>query len=253
MNSTQRTHPLWGFVPVMIIVSLWELSTRLHLIPGDIFFPPFSSVVLEIKEMLWGGVLIPNLMSSLGRVVVGFVSGSFCGILVGILMGWHERVHRWCSPLISLLYPIPALGWLPVLMLWIGINELLPIAIIFICSFFPILYNTVTGIRQVKPELINAARILGASDYFLLRRIVVPLALPNIFTGLKLEAGMAWKVVIAAEMVAIPTGIGALMMRAESLVRVDIILVCLMMLSVMCMMFERFFSFLEEKATGRWR
>jgi NitT/TauT family transport system permease protein len=236
-----------------MIVSLWEATTRLHLIPGDIFFPPFTSVVLEIKEMLWGGVLIPNFMSSLGRVVVGFVCGSFCGILVGIFMGWHERVHRWCSPLVSLLYPIPALGWLPVLMLWIGINELLPIAIIFICSFFPILYNTVTGIRQVKPELINAARILGASDYFMLRRIVVPLALPNIFTGLKLEAGMAWKVVIAAEMVAIPTGIGALMMRAESLVRVDILLVCLMMLSVMCMVFERFFSFLEEKATGRWR
>jgi NitT/TauT family transport system permease protein len=82
---------------------------------------------------------------------------------------------------------------------------------------------------------------------------MIPLALPNIFTGLRLEAGMDWKVVVAAEMVAIPTGIGALMMRAESLVRVDIILVCLVVLSVMCLLFERFFGFLEEKTTGRWR
>jgi NitT/TauT family transport system permease protein len=138
-------------------------------------------------------------------------------------------------------------------MLWIGVNELLPIAIIFICSFFPVLYNTVTGIRQVPSDLIDAARMLGASDSEILRRVMIPLALPNIFTGLRLEAGMAWKVVIAAEMVAIPTGIGALMMRAESLVRVDIILVCLMVLSVMCLVFERFFGFLEEKTTGRWR
>jgi NitT/TauT family transport system permease protein len=79
------------------------------------------------------------------------------------------------------------------------------------------------------------------------------MALPNIFTGLRLEAGMAWKVVIAAEMVAIPTGIGALMMRAENLMRMDMILVCLMVLSVMCLAFERFFSFLEQKATGAWR
>jgi NitT/TauT family transport system permease protein len=95
--------------------------------------------------------------------------------------------------------------------------------------------------------------MLGASSFFTLRRVVMPLALPNIFTGLRLESGMAWKVVIAAEMVAIPTGIGALMMQAESLVRVDIILVCLMMLSVMCLVFERFFGFLEEKTTGKWR
>jgi NitT/TauT family transport system permease protein len=253
MNKTQALSTLWGIIPVVIVVSLWEISARLHLIPGGIFFPPFSSVVLEIKGMLLGGILLPNFLSSLGRVMAGFVSGSVCGIFIGICMGWNERIHLWCRPLVSLLYPIPALGWLPILMLWIGVNEMLPITIIFICSFFPILYNTVTGIRQVPPELIDAARMLGASDLSILRRVVLPLALPNIFTGLKLEAGMAWKVVIAAEMVAIPTGIGALMMRAESLVRVDIILVCLIILSIMCLSFEKFFCFLEEKTTGGWR
>ena len=253
MNKPQSIQPFWGVVPVIILLGIWEVSARLHLIPGGIFFPPFSWVALEICEMLFGGVLIPNFTSSLIRVVAGFVSGAVCGIVMGIWMGWNEIVNRWCRPIVSLLFPIPALGWLPLLMLWIGINEMLPIAIIFICSFFPILYNTVTGIRQVPQELTNAARMLGASNFTILWRVVLPLALPNIFTGLRLEAGMAWKVVIAAEMVAIPTGIGALMMRAENLVRVDIILACLVVLSVMCLSFEKLFSFLENKTTGRWR
>lgn len=253
MNRSHRISTLWGILPVIVLLGIWEISARLQLIPGSIFFPPFSLVALEINEMLFGGVLIPNFASSLMRVLAGLVSGSVCGILIGVWMGWNEIANRWCRPIVSLLFPIPALGWLPLLMLWIGINEMLPIAIIFICSFFPILYNTVTGIRQVPEELTNAARMLGASNFSILWRVVLPLALPNIFTGLKLEAGMAWKVVIAAEMVAIPTGIGALMMRAENLVRVDIILACLMVLSVMCLSFEKIFSFLEDKTTGRWR
>jgi NitT/TauT family transport system permease protein len=253
MNRERRIPAFWGIVPVLVLLGVWEITARLKLIPGGNLFPAFSVVVIEIKEMIAGGILLPHFFSSLGRVAAGFAAGSVTGILLGVWMGWSERVHRWCRPIISLLYPIPALGWMPVLMLWVGVNELLPIVIIFICSFFPVLYNTVTGIRQVPSDLIDAARMLGASDLAILRRVVVPLALPNIFTGLRLEAGMAWKVVIAAEMVAIPTGIGALMMRAESLVRVDIILVCLIVLSVMCLVFERFFGFLEEKTTGRWR
>jgi len=139
------------------------------------------------------------------------------------------------------------------LMLWIGINEMLPITIIFICSFFPILYNTVTGIRNVDKDYIRVARTLGASDIKILTTVVMPLALPNIFTGFRLEAGMAWRVIIAAEMVAIPTGIGALMMKAESLIRIDIIIVCLIVLAVMCLSFEKFFEFLETKMTAKWR
>lgn len=138
-------------------------------------------------------------------------------------------------------------------MLWIGINEMLPITLIFICSFFPVLYNTVTGIKQVDADYILVARTLGASEGRILFAVVLPLALPNIFTGLRLEAGMAWRTVIAAEMVAIPTGIGALLMRAESLMRIDIIIVCLIVLAVMCLVFENLFAWLERRLTGGWK
>jgi len=243
----------WGILPVAIFLAIWEGVSRLNLIPGHFFFPPFSTVMQEFYYLIANGVLTDNFLRSLVRVLIGFSAGSVAGIGMGIMMGYKKTVNKALYPIISLLYPIPALGWLPILMLWVGIGEILPIMIIFICSFFPVIYNTITGIESVDKKLIKAAKTLGASDRHILYTVILPLALPNIFTGLRLEAGMAWRVIVAAEMVAIPTGIGALLMRAESLIRVDIIIVCLMVLSAMCFLFERFFLCLELKLTQKWR
>jgi len=253
MKGLKQLRPGWGILPVAVFLAIWEIVARLNLIPGQFFFPPFSTVVMEFYYLTANGVLGESFLSSLSRVLIGFCAGSVAGIAVGIVMGWQNTINKALHPIISLLYPIPALGWLPLLMLWIGINEMLPITIIFICSFFPVLYNTVTGIRNVDRDYIQVARMLGASDVRILTTVVIPLALPNIFTGLRLEAGMAWRVIIAAEMVAIPTGIGALMMKAESLIRIDIIIVCLIVLSVMCLSFEKFFAYIEAKITAKWK
>jgi len=252
MNRLKKIRPGWGILPVAVFLAVWEVIARLGLIPGHFFFPPFSVVMQEFYHLTASGVLIDNFLSSLVRVLIGFCTGSIAGLLIGTLMGWKGFLDKALSPIISLLYPIPALGWLPLLMLWIGVNEMLPIAVIFICSFFPICYNTVTGIRSVDRNFVRAARTLGASDLRVLITVALPLAVPTIFTGLRLEAGMAWRVIIAAEMVAIPTGIGALLMRAESLIRVDIIIVCLMVLSLMCFSFERFFDYVEGRLTHQW-
>ncbi len=253
MKNLKRFKKGWGILPVAIFLMMWEIVARLNLIPGQCFFPSFSTVVMEFYYLSANKVLGPNFLSSLIRVLIGFSAGSIAGLLVGIIMGWKDVVNKALNPIVSLIFPIPALGWLPLLMLWLGIGEALPIAIIFICSFFPILYNTATGIRTVDKNYIQVARTLGASDMKILTSVVIPLALPNIFTGLRLESGMAWRVVIAAEMVAIPTGIGALMMKAESLMRMDIIIVCLVVLSVMCFSFEKMFAFIEAKLTVHLR
>lgn len=247
----QRIAFQWSFVPILVFLGLWEIIARLW-IENPALLPPFSNVIGECWRLLESGVLPRHFLRSLLRVIIGFVAGSVAGLFMGVLMGWKAAIHRTLHPVMSLIYPIPALGWMPVFMLWFGIGEMLPIAIIFTCSFFPMVYNTQTGIRSVDRNLVRAARTLGASDLKILTTILIPLALPNIFTGLRLESGMAWRVIIAAEMVAIPTGIGALLMRAESLVRLDIVIVCLMVLSLMCFCFERFFLFLERKTTGRW-
>ena len=253
MNRLKKLRPGWGILPVAVFLAIWEIVARLDLVPGQFFFPPFSGVVQEFYYLTVSGVLGDNFLSSLVRVLIGFSTGSIAGIAIGIVMGWKEVINKALHPIISLLYPIPALGWLPLLMLWLGIGEALPITIIFICSFFPVLYNTVTGIKNVDKDYIQVARTLGASDTRILTTVVMPLALPNIFTGLRLESGMAWRVIIAAEMVAIPTGIGALLMKAESLIRIDIIIVCLIVLAVMCLTFEKFFGYLEAKLTNKWR
>ena len=253
MSKFKKLIPGWGILPVVVFLAIWEIVARLNLVPGQFSFPPFSAVVMEFYHLTANGVLGENFLSSLTRVIIGFCAGSIAGIAMGIIMGWREGINKTLHPIISLFYPIPAIGWLPLLMLWIGINEMLPITIIFICSFFPVLYNTVTGIRGVNKDYIHAARTLGASDARILATVVMPLALPNIFTGLRLEAGMAWRVIVAAEMVAIPTGIGALLIQAESLIRIDIIIVCLIVLAVMCFVFDKFFGYLEDKMTAKWR
>lgn len=252
MKKTKPLESIWGMLPVLVFITLWEAVGRFKLFSGQFFLPPFSAVLAEFYHLTANGVLGKNFASSLVRVLVGLCSGSAAGIFVGVVMGWRKVINQALNPIISLLYPIPALGWLPLLMLWIGINEMLPITIIFICSFFPVVYNTATGIRNVDREYILAAETLGASNMRILFKVVIPLALPNIFTGLRLEAGMSWRVLVAAEMVAIPTGIGALLMQAESLVRVDIIMVCLIVLSVMCLLFEKIFALAEKRMVGRW-
>jgi NitT/TauT family transport system permease protein len=253
INRLKKIRPWWGLLPIAVFLAVWEIVARLDLIPGQIFFPPFSAVVVEFYYLTTNGVLGHNFLSSLVRVLIGFSAGSIAGLVVGTIMGWKEVINKALNPIISLLYPIPALGWLPLLILWLGIGEALPITIIFICSFFPVLYNTVTGIKSVDESYIQMARTLGASDMRILGTVVMPLALPNVFTGLRLEAGMAWRVIIAAEMIAIPTGIGALMMKASSLIRIDIIIVCLIVLSVMCLSFEKLFAYMEMRLTGQWR
>ena len=252
MNKLKKIKPGWGIVPIAVFLAIWEIVARLNLAPGHFFFPPFSTVVAEFYYLTVNGVLGRNFLSSLARVLIGFSTGSIAGLLMGTIMGWKDVANKALSPIVSLLYPIPALGWLPLLMLWLGVGEALPITIIFICSFFPIAYNTATGIRTVDKNYIQVARTLGASDMKILTTVVMPLALPNIFTGLRLESGMAWRVILAAEMVAIPTGIGALMMRAQSLIRMDIIIVCLIVLAVMCFSFEKLFTVLETKLTSQW-
>ncbi len=216
-------------------------------------FPPLSKVAVQFVALLRNGLLLKSLGASFLRVLIGYILGSLAGLIIGILMGVNRFIEHSLRPLMSILFPIPALGWLPLLMLWIGINEALPVTLIFICAFFPVAYNTLTGIKEVKEEYIKAARTLGASKWYVLWHIILPMASPNIYTGLRLEAGMVWRTVIAAEMFAIPTGIGALLMNAESLIRVDIIMVCLVVLSLMCTFFERLFLWLENKTTGVWR
>lgn len=240
-----------AFVPIFVAFLSWEVASRAGFWKV-LLLPPPSRLFWTFLGLLEGMDLPWALLKSTLRVLCGLSLGAAVGFIFGVLMGLKEAMDRWLSPIFSLLYPIPSLGWLPLLLIWLGPGEGLAVALIFICSMFPVLYNTLAGIKSVPRELIYASKVLGASPFRTLREVLFPLALPQILTGLRLEAGMAWRVLLAAEMIAIPTGIGALMWKAESLMRVDVILVCLGVLSLLCFAFERFFLWLERRAT-KWR
>ncbi|MGI9951005.1 ABC transporter permease [Moorellaceae bacterium AZ2] len=250
MSKMQSWPKALNGLPLVLVAIAWEAGGSLADTP---LVPPLSSVLRALGQMLLQGILVENLAFSLTRVALGFLAGSIVGLSMGILMGWSEWAYRFFSPLFSLLYPIPTLGWMPLLMLWVGLNETLPVTIIFICTFIPVLYNTTTGIKSVDRQYIIAARTLGAPPLMVLRRVVLPMALPQIFTGLRLEAGMAWRTVAVAEMIAIPTGIGALLIKAESLIRVDIIMACLLVIACISLGCEKMFCWLENKFTSGWR
>jgi len=236
--------------PILIVIVAWEILGWINNTP---LLPPFSKVAKEFYYMLINGVLLKNLLYSFYRVIIGYILGAITGIIIGILMGISKTIERSLSPIISLLLPIPTLGWLPLMMLWIGINEMLPITLIFICAFFPVAYATLHGIKEIPKEYIYTAKTLGASNTRILFKILIPMALPSIFTGLRLEAGMVWKTVLASEMFAISTGIGAIMISAESLIRVDIIMVSLVVIGIMSFSFEKFVLLIEKFTVGRWR
>lgn len=251
MEVLKRLKTPNAFIPILVAFFTWEIASRAGLWKVFLLPPPSRLfwtflVLLDEMDLLWA------LLRSTFRVLCGLSLGASVGFVFGVLMGVKETMDRWLSPIFSLLYPIPSLGWLPLLLIWLGPGEGLAIALIFICSMFPVLYNTLLGIRSVPRELLYASKVLGASPLRTFKEVLLPLALPQILTGLRLEAGMAWRVLLAAEMIAIPTGIGALMWKAESLMRVDIILVCLGILSLLCFACERFFVWLERRAT-KWR
>ncbi len=233
------------------LVDSWEVIVRARLFPEYLFLP-FLEVILTAFLLAENGILWKYLAASLLRVLTGLALGSITGIGLGILMSYREKVHRALHPIFSLLMPIPILGWLHLFVLWIGINEALPILLIFICSFFPVLYNTISGIRSADRSYVEIARSLVASERRTFLDIVIPLALQNIITGMRLEAGMAWRTIVATEMIAISVGIGFLLINSQYLLRVDVIMVCLGVLAIMSLLFERMLLWVERKST-KWR
>jgi NitT/TauT family transport system permease protein len=204
-------------------------------------------------DLLRSGVLLKSVGHSLFRVFAGILLGLALAIPIGLLMGWVEIFEKLFSPIISLLFPIPGIAWLPLLIVWVGLRQGLPILLISIVVFFPVLLNIATGSKSVDRENILAARTLGSSELRILVSIIIPLSLPIILTGIRIEVALAWRVLVAAEMIAIPTGIGALMSRSESLLQIKAVMVCLGLLSLIGLIMDLSLRYVERRVTAKWR
>jgi ABC-type nitrate/sulfonate/bicarbonate transport system permease component len=186
--------------------------------------PAPTVVVAAWWELLRSDELIHHLVDSLKRELVAF-SWAALAIPLGIAMGWWKSVEEQVDTVVEMLRPIPPLAWIPLSILWFGIGDTQNQFIIFLGMVFPILVNTIAGVKNIEPNLIRAARCLGASEGLLLWRIVLRAALPHIIGGIRIGLGVGWMALVAAELVGANSGLGFLINDARTVLRTDYIIV----------------------------
>jgi len=198
------------------LVVLWEALARAGAVPV-LFLPSPVGVLREGWDMLLSGELLVHLGASLQRLAWGFVIGSVLGIAIGVAVGFFAVAEAIGTPLIAATFPIPKIALLPLLILWLGLGEPSKIAVIALGVFFPMAINTYAGVRQAEPLLIRAAVSFGAGRLSVIRKVVLPSALPMIVAGLRLAAGTARLLLVAAEMIAVESGVGFLVLHADNI------------------------------------
>jgi len=225
-------HPVARVVGLAGLVALWELLTRTGWVPA-LFLPSPLGVLGAGVEMLRSGELVGHVVTSLGRILLGFALGALGGVAVGLAVGVFGVAEAVGTPLIAATFPIPKIALLPLLILWLGIGEASKIAVITLGVFFPMAINTYAGVRHADPLLLRAAVSFGAGRWSLVRKVMLPAALPMIFAGLKLGAGTSLLLLVAAEMIAANSGIGFLVLNAQNLMETTKLMVGIVLLSLL--------------------
>jgi NitT/TauT family transport system permease protein len=199
---------------ILALLAIWELSPRLGLVDAT-FLPPFSDVIEAWWQLLLSGDLTSHLGASISRSLSGFVLANLIFIPVGLLIGWYKRLAELLNPLLEVFRNTAALALLPVFILILGIGETSKIAIVIYASSWPILLNTISGVKNVDPLLIKSARSMGLSPFRLFQKVILPASIPTIFTGVRLAGASSILVLVAAEMVGAKAGLGYLINYAQ--------------------------------------
>ena len=210
---------------LLTLLLLWQAASTWMLdATTRTLLPPPTAVLQAAWDLVSTGELFRHLRDSLRREVVAFLWAT-TSIPLGIAMGWSKVVSDQVDPVIEMLRPVPPLAWIPLSILWFGIGDTQNQFIIFLGIFFPILLNAFAGVVGVEPNLIRAARCLGASEWEVLRRVVLRAALPQIVTGIRIGLGVGWMALVAAELVGANSGLGFLINDARTVLRTDYVIV----------------------------
>lgn len=208
---------LWKSAAVILFLALWELGpTYLASDSTRVFLPPLHEVLSAGAGLISTGALQSHIAASLTRSAAGFSIAVVLGISLGLVIAWYRPLHSFLNPLLELFRNTAALALLPVFTLLLGIGEESKITIVAFAAFFPVLLNTIAGVRTVDPLLVRAARSLGLRSPALFRKVILPSAVPTIFTGIRMAGTSAILVLIAAEMVGAKAGLGYLITNAQN-------------------------------------
>jgi len=246
MSALRRIAP---FAVVGLLVAAWWIAAA----QSRIFSTP-PKVLLGIVELARQGTLALHVVASLYRVTIGYGLALALAIPLGSVMGWYGGVFQAFNPMIQLLRPISPIAWIPLAILWFGVGDASPTFLIFLSSFFPVVVATTAGVHQVERRYVQAAQNFGVRGLRLFRTVVFPAALPQIVTGMRLGLGVAWLVVVAAEMVAIDSGLGYLIIDARNAgARYDLVVAGMVLIGAIGFVLDLLMRRLESLDEVRWR
>ena len=234
-----------------LVLGLWQLaSTRGWASPQ--ILPPPAVVWQTLLELIQNGDIPSNLAISLGRVLKGFAVGAGIGLFLGFSMGLSKAFEAYVFPIFKALSSVPMLGWLPVVIVLVGIDEGLKVTIIAIGCVVPVTLNTFEGVRNVPRGLVEVGRVFQFDDWQLLRKIIIPASVPSIFTGISLALSYAWKALVAVELMASSEGIGFLMVMGRQLFQLDVVLATIVVIGLVGLALDQLLR-LPERYFMRWR
>ncbi len=247
-SGTQRkiVVSILSLLTVFVLYTLVSNSGRIN----AVLFPPPQTVGSTMVILFTEENLLIDIATSLGRVLLGYSIGVSLAIVLGTLMGWFWVVDGIFDPLIELLRPVPPLAYIPLMILWFGIDETPKILVITLGCFLTCIINVITGVKNVPLVYIEAARTMGAKSRQVFFSIAIPAAVPYILTGVRVALGTAWAILVAAELIAAQRGLGFMMTNARRFVRTDSILVGIICIGIMAFTMDRILRYINERLTS---
>ena len=239
------------FLLPLIILIIWFLGTNIGKIP-ETALPKLGTVIITFKEMIKSGQLYSDLGISMRRVIAGYVISSILGVTLGVIMGISRRAKKTFQFTLTSMRQIPMIAWIPLIILWTGIGEVSKITVILFAATFPIVVNTVNGIESTPEAFLEVAEIYKLNRWDTFFKVYLPSALPNIFTGLRLGLSTSWMVVVASELIASSSGIGYRLNDARSLMKSDIVIVCMIVIGIVGVLMDKMIVLAAEISTD-WK
>lgn len=236
---------------IAVLIAIWWVIVANSVNP---IFPTPGQVASGAWALARDGSLWQHIEASLFRVEIGFGLAFLVAVPLGLWMGWVDAAFYTLNPLFQMLRPISPIAWIPVAILWFGVGDLSPIYLIFISSVFPMMVQTTVGVRTIDRRYLRAAANFGVSRGVLFRRVVIPAVLPEIIVGMRIGLGVAWLVVVAAEMIALNTGLGYLIMDSRNAGnRYDLVIASMIIIGVIGLMLDGATRLLEQLNSVKWK
>ncbi len=244
--QTARLRPI-AFIAVLLLLWQFAIAQPNHLLPSPV------QVAAGLWELLRSGLLVKYVVASLFRVTWGFLLAGALAIPLGLAAGWSRTGDMALNPLAQVFRPISPLAWIPLAILWFGVGDLSSVFLIFIGCFCPLLVATMTAVRSVPAIYVHAGRNFGLSSAELLRQVVFPAILPELIIALRVTLGVAWLVVVAAEMIAVNSGLGFLIVDARNAGnRYDLVVAGMVVIAIIGLVLNFAMQSLERVNSVRW-